>query len=340
MSTRSVRIGPSRVYFPISTSSVVAGFSGGPTLTWAASTISVTDVLVNSENPKLDETAQYYFIIAPLGEDKVYGGYTIGAGSPVSGPVTVSNNLTQGICLQIAASNFTSNLTMAGGMMIFMRKNSSNYIPHSVAYIDPDGNDFSVTIVNEPIPGAVSYTAAQIQTSVVDATGPFGSRVPYGYQYVALSPTTGGVTVNFDANQVPVSPDTGPDYNAVAGRGFSFTFNLLANAIKNVIQANAGNYVKYTLPGSTKVVEMANMANQTAIALLAGNKPWKMVMPPDANRVSEVQVFYATITQNQSANTMAWTKTATTPVSFNVQTINVDTLLDDISAVASYSIKV
>lgn len=340
MSTRSIRIGAAKAYFPLSTTSAVAGFSGAsPTLTWTASSVLALDTLVNGENPVLDTTAQYYFIIAPLGEDKLNGGYTIGSGSPIVGPLTVDGSTTTGFCLQILAANFTTNLNKAGGVLIFMRKNSSDYIPHSIAVVDVNGNDFSTLIVNEPTPGAVGYTAAQLQTAVADTTMPFGSRAPYGYQWVLLSPSTGGIDVSFDVNQVPVSPDNSPDYTAVAGRGCSFSLKLLANAVKDIIRANAGNYAKFTLPGSTKIVEVATMANQTAISLISGNKPWKLLLPPDANRVSEVQVFYAATTQNQTGGNMLWSKSQTTPVDISVQNINVDTLLDDICAVSSYSIR-
>lgn len=340
MSTRSIRIGAAKCYFPLSTANVVSGFSGAsPTLTWTASSVLTTDQLVNDVNPRLDTTASYYFMIAPLGEDKVNGGYTIGSASPIVGPLTIDGTTTNGFCLQILAANFTTNLNKAGGCLVFMRKNSSDYIPHSIAVVDSNGNDFSTTIVSEPLPGAVGYTAAQLQTAVVDTATPFGSRNPYGYSWVLLSPTTGGVTVTFDANEVPVSPDSGPDFNAVAGRGCSFSFSLLANAIKDVIRANAGNYAKYTLPGSTKIVEVATMSMQTAVSIISGNKPWKLVMPPDANRTSEVQVFYAAVTQNQTGGSMLWSKSATTPVQMSVENINVDTLLDDITAVSSYSIR-
>jgi hypothetical protein len=329
---QSFRIGVARVYLPTSTTSALGSFS---TLAPTASATNLLDSAVNDVQSTLDTTAAYSFIIAPIGEDKVYGGYTLGPGSQVFGPVTVSAN--QGILINIPSSSFPSNLSMAGGIAVYMKKNSGNYQPLGPTVMDPNGNDYNFIVVNEPLSGAAAVTAAQLQSSVADPTF-FGSRAPYGYLWLALSPTEGGVTVSYDTNEIPIKPDTGTNFNAVAGRGTTISFKLLANDLKNVIQSTAGNYAQVTdRLGHT--ISTATMSLQTAVAIIQGNKPFKMQLPPDANKISELDVFFASINQNQTPTTLSWTKTATAPVSFVVPTVNADTLLQDCTAIACYKWK-
>lgn len=335
MAIQTYRIGVPKVFLPQRLSSDVGNkIAAVHALTFTASAATPTSLLLNDANPDLDTTASYYVTIAPVGEDKTNGGITFGATSPVTGPITVTAG--QGILVNVANANYVSNMSSAMAMAVFLRKNSGNYQLQGYAYIDPS-NDFNYMITSEPLATASSYTAALLQSTTADDA--IGSRVPYAITYAALTPTTGGVNVSRDVASVTVSPDNAPDYQLATARGTTITFGLLPNDIKQVVQANAGNYAKYSVSGG-HIVETSNMSLATAVALITGNMPLKLVLPPDANRVQEIRLYMGTITQNQSSGAEPWSKTSTTPLQFTFANVLVDALLNDVQVEVCYKFKV
>lgn len=320
MPARTFRIGAARVLLSVddSTTSVPSL----ATLTFSASAVTPTDLILNDVKGSLDTTATYQVIVALVGKDLSNKGYTIGVSSPSSGSLSITTG--QGILVSVTNVNWPANFNKAICAAIFLKKNNGDFQLAEFAYIDPS-NDFKHMIVAEPLLTAPSFTSTLLQSSTTDDT--LGDRAPKGVTYVSLAPTTGGIQVNRRVDTVTVSPDNSADFQIATTRSTEITFQLLPNDVKDIIRASAGNYAKYTSGGRT--IEEAQMSLQTAVALVTGNNPIKLLLPPDKNGKQEIRLYLGTIRQNQTAWTEPWTKTAVTPPSFTFSTVAQDALVID-----------
>lgn len=327
------RIGACKIQSPIRISTALPDLSS---LVFTASALAYDAHERNDVNPKLDTTASYYVMLAPLGEDLTNGGLTYSAGSPVSGPITVSS--TQGIRINIAAANLPANLIKAYAMGVFLKKNTSDFAIVDHFIIDRDGNDFNCMVTYEPLPSTTRYPQSVLQTGTANASyEDLGSRDPVGCDFSSAYRTSGGVEIERVVAQVNVTPDNSVDYNQVTSRGTRIRFNVLANTVKNLVKGNAGFYARWTI--GTKIVEQSTMSLQTAVSSITGNVPIKVTFPPNEFGVSDTKYYLASVLENQTGGTEQWKKDTTTTIPFVIDTVNIDPLLDGTHSELSYNIR-
>lgn len=318
MPAYSFRLGVSTV--SLSQSDPTTSLPSLAALTISASAITPTTLLLNDVKNKLDTSATYQVMIGLMGEDQTNAGYTIGYCSQGSGIVSITSG--QAIQVKVSNASWPANFSKAAAVAIFLKINSADWQLAEFAYLD-DQNDFSHVIVAKPLIDAPKFTTAVLRSTTADTT--LGDRAPTGYTYVSLSPTTGGVTVNRETTTITVSPDTSSDFTLTSSRTATINFQLLANDVADVVRGNAGNYVEYTDSGAT--FKEAQMSLNVAIARVLGNKPIKLLLPPDSRGRQETRLYLGQLTTNQSANTEAWTKTATTPIGFTFSAVPIDRLV-------------
>lgn len=334
MTYKPFRLGTAKVYLPKKTntqlsSTIVAS------LAWTASSTTATDLIVNDANPPLETGANYYVCLAPLGEDRTNGGLTSTKPTPQQGPVTISDPLTDGISLHIAASDYPTNMKNSFAMLIWMKKNSGDWKRQGYAYIDPD-NDFNHMITSEPTAQAQSYTTSQIYATTNDPED-LGSRSPYTIDYVQLTPKTSeGLQIDRQPVGVTVSPDTSQDVQLTSARGASLRFRLLSNSMKDIVRGNAGLFAQFTARVGGATISNSSMSLQSAVALLSGNLPFKIVYPIDSEKVSETKVFLNTIAQSQAASSEQWGRDNVAAVEWSINMISFDTYLQDVQTEISY----
>ncbi len=336
ISSYFTKIGAAKVRFPVKLSSQLPNLS---TLTFTASATNPADYLLNEGFTALTAGNNYYVMTALLGDDRVNGGVTWSAGSPVSGPITVSGT-NPGILLNVAASNYPSGMANAYAMAVFLAKNGSDFALAAYSIIDRNGNDYNYTLINEPLTSQTLYTSTQLQSPTADYVNALeiGSRAPFGCNFSPPFRTTGGVNVQRTVDTVNVNPDNSTAYPQATARGTTITFAVLQNSMKNIVLANAGTYASYTVNGG-HVVSTSNMSLQTAVALTTGNIPIQLIYPPDENRVSQVSFYLASVTTNPIGSNERWSKDSTTPLNYSVSTTNLDPLFNDVSVELGYKFK-
>jgi hypothetical protein len=171
---------------------------------------------------------------------------------------------------------------------------------------------------------ATGFSTALLQSASSDPQ--LGGRVADGNTDEILSLTQGGVQITRDVADVTVPPDQSPDYKVATARGAGLVFKGLANGMQDFVKAVAANFIEYTGDNGSDIQE-SDQTLLTAIAVLFGNRFISMQMPQDSAGVSETRTYIGNLTVNQTQITENWTKTATTPVEFNLQTAPQDYLL-------------
>lgn len=334
MTFKPFRLGSAKVFLPKKTNTQLAN-NAVSSLVFSASAVTPSDKVNNEVVSDLDTTAQYYFRLAPIGEDRTNGGITSTLPTPQSGPVTVSAG--QSITLHIPASGISSvsNLSSAMAMLVWMKKNGGDWKKQGYGYIDAD-NGFIYSVVTEPLTSAQTYTSAQLDSTTNDPDD-LGDRTPYVISYVQLSPKAAdGLQINRNPSTVNVSPDTGPDVSFVTSRGAALQFRLLSNGMKEIVNANAGTFSQISINGKT--VKQAQMSMQTATALLTGNLPFKIVYPADQSRASEIKLFLNCVAQSQSGNQEQWGRDNVAAVTYNINMASFDTYFLDVPTEVGYLI--
>jgi hypothetical protein len=306
------------IYQPITTS--LPSASGvGFTVTTMAPTVSIPNDI---RGPLISGTA-YQVIWAFLGHDSVNNGYTVTAGSSASGAVTPSTG--QGLLVNIPVGNFPAGSSNTPAIAIFTKAGNGNYNLNEFAYYNANsGYDFNHFLGYSPLfsaPG--NFTASLLQSASSDPV--LGSRSAVGWSKSTLSPTTGGVRVTREVTQVTVRPDTSADFPIATTRTAEITFQLLPNDIINVVEGNAGTYVQYTASNGF-IYEEAQMSINTASALITGNNPMVLLMPPDNSGTQAVRLYLGQLLQNQTQNVENWTKTDTAPIGYTYSAVAIDTL--------------
>lgn len=317
MPSQSFRIGVSTLSLSLDSSTALPSLAS---LTFTASAITPTTLLRNDIKNELSTTPTYQVILGLVGRDDTNQGYTVGNCSPGSGILSLTSG--QVIEVKVPNANWPSNYNLAAAVAVFLKIGTANFQLAGFAYLD-DQNDFSYVIKAKPVINAPKFATSLLQSTTSDTT--LGDRAPKGYTFSELSPTTGGVTVTRETNQVNIDPDTGVAFNVAAGRTASISFQLLSNDIIDVVRGNAGDYVEYTSGGAT--FKMADMSMTTAVVKTVGNRPLKMTLPPDNAGVQEVRLYLGQLTQNQEGNTEAWTKSAPTPITYTYSPVTLDKLL-------------
>jgi hypothetical protein len=318
---QSFRIGVSQIALSQPTGTLIGSASGvGFTVTAQAP----TTLVLNDVKSALSSVATQV-ILAFLGQDLVNGGYTITQSTSACAAVTPTAG--QGLLINIPVANLSAvtNVGNCPAVAVFIKQGAANYVLAEFAYL-AGSTDFNHMVVANPLQSAPSgFTAASLTSGASNTI--WGSRLAGGWTFTTLSPTTGGVTVNRDVSTVSVSPDTAGDFNIAVTRTASIEFSLLPNDVINVVQGNAGNFVQYTASNGN-VIQEAQMSLFTAAALILGNNPMTMLMPPDSNGIQEVRLYLGQLLQNQTSNTEAWVKTATTPIKYTLSAAPIDLLIN------------
>lgn len=320
MPSNTFRVGVASVQIPIDTNSALGSLS---TLAYSVSSLTPSNYLLNDVNNPLPTATNMQVMLGLVGRDATNGGYTVGYCSPGSGILTVAAG--NGIYINVPSANLAgiSNISTAFAMAIFLKIGNANFQLAEFAYIDPAA-DFNHMIIAKPMLDAPFFATSLLQSTTVDTT--LGNRAPLGYTFLTLSPTTGGVNVTRDVSEVTFKPDTGTDFSIPTARTASIAFELLSNAIFDVVRGNSGNAVTFTATGGQVITE-AQMSLNTALVRVPGNKPMKMIMPPDQNGVQEIRLFLGQLVQNTQKNQEAWKKDAPVPISYTFSPCSIDRLI-------------
>lgn len=179
-------------------------------------------------------------------------------------------------------------------------------------------------IVSKPLRVSPRFSTAVLTASTSDPI--LGDRAPLGVTWEEITPTTGDFNFRRPVQSVNVSPNTGPDFTVATGRGTGISFQSLVNDIKTFVRAAAGIYVKYT-DSNGDVIEEARLSLNTAQAILRGNRAVQVYLPPDNTGNQEIRLLIGMLTFNQQELTEAWSKGATTPVTFQFDPASLDKLI-------------
>ena len=301
------------------------------TTVFSACAMTPDDELLNDVNNPLLSTDTYEVIVGLVGRETVGTGYTVGRCSLSSGSLT----LTSGQMIKVTVENaaWPAGFDTAICAVVFLKTNASNYQLCQFAYIDPS-SDFTTVIKAKPLRVAPSFTYALLTSTTSDTI--LGSRSGLGVTYEEITPTTGTFNFRRPVSTVTVSPNTGADFQIATTRSSGIEFQSLVNDVKAWVQAAAGNYVSYQHNSATR--KEAHMSLNTAQSLLRGNRPIKVVMPVDpADDTQETRLLIGCLTVNNIELTEAWSKTATTPVSFRFDAAPLDKLITNQHVELSYS---
>lgn len=283
--------------------------------------IATDDLFLNDINSPLVSGDTISVIIGLVGADILNKGYTVARCSNAAS-MTIDGNKTVQVIMPYATMGGSFDEAVA--VAVFVKFNAATlYQLQGFGYIDSNATNFTYIIDSKPLRAAPSFTSTILQALTVDPT--LGSRVGYGYTYETLTPTTGDMTENFPTVQVPVSPNTGPDFNIRTTVSEGFSFQLLQNDLRSFIRAGGGNYVEYTYGGVRH--RQGHTALATAQAIIRGNQPMKINFPPDSSGFAETKLLIGNLTFNQQEFTAAWSKTAPTPVTFVFQPAVLDKLI-------------
>jgi hypothetical protein len=326
MPSQSFRIGPAQVSIYTPNGSILPPASS---VGFTAALINPTTLYLNSVKKALTLGTGYQVVWGYLGVDNVNGGYTVTVCSSAAPSVTPLS-ATPAIYMNIPAANLPAGAANTPAVAIFLKAGNGNYTLAEFAQLNVNsGIDFNHVITEAPLfsnPG--NFTLATLQAATVDPT--LGSRVAGGWSPTVLSPTTGGVTVTRSVTQVTVSPDNTADFQIVTTRTVQISFQLLANDVLNVIQGNAGSFVQYTSTNNG-IIQEAQMSLNTAAALISGNNPMALLMPPDSSGNQEVRLYLGQLLQNQQQNTEDWKKDSTTPIGFTYSAVSIDKLTNSLN---------
>ena len=338
MSLQKVRIGILDLELPVQSQNLVPSA--------LSITPSVSDIpLVNGSskidndiNPRLSTADTYQFVVGFVGEDRVNGGYTVGVCSQGTGVATIADNA-NGMRISIPNGSLPAFYDEAVCMAVFVKINaSSKYQLCKLSFIDPEG-DFNTIITHKPLRSAPKFNLSTLQTNVsTDAT--LGSRVGYGFTFEQIEPTTQEITERYQVTTVPVSPNTGPDFNIRTSVASGLEFKLLLNDIKDFVNAVGGYWAKYNDVSGLNEIEEGMYSLATAQAIFRGNRPVRVTYPPDGLGNAEVALFLGLLTFNQTELTAAWSKSADTPVNFVFESAILDRLINSQHAKVSYKIRV
>ena len=318
-----IRMGVVDVQVPVRTSNIMGGMD---TITPVACVVTNSNPLHNDLNPPLATTDTYKFVLALAGEDRVNGGYTFAEASEETAAVSITNVQTQCIRLSVANELLPANWDEAAFMVVFVKVNSSSkYQQVKNALIPIDGDDFVTSIMGKPMRSAQRFTLAFLQ-STNDTDLKAGSRYPYGFTFETVEPTTGAINETYNIDSITVDINTGPSFTQKTSTAVGLSFQTILNDIKTVVRSAGGLVAKFLDPDGVAITEGATgLAN--AVAIFKGNQPVRVNYPPDSFGNVEEAVFLSLQVQNNNSLTLAWSKSATTPVDITYEAAIIDALL-------------
>jgi hypothetical protein len=302
-------------------------------LVFTASGITATNVVNNDVRQPLSQATTYQVMIGLLGYDVTNGGFAVTPTSPGSGVIQLTGTQNS-IWIQVPNGNWPANYNEAIVAMVFIKSGTGNWQSCDFAYVDQNKQS-NFFISAQPLSSAPFFTTSVLQSYGVDPAAVFTTRVAYGNTYTQLGPTTGGVTFDRGVSTVTISPDNGPDYQAVTTRGCNLTFQTLPNAMIDFVRATSGVFTQ--APGDgTSTIRVSQQTLLTAQALLKGNRALQVAMPADSTGVGETRIYVGNLTISQTAVTTSFTKTAQAPIQYNLQTAAQDSLILNMSSEVSY----
>ena len=287
--------------------------------TIAYSVVTPTTVRRNSPTVPVGGNS-YKVVLASMGYDDTYGGYTVGISSPES--TTESPASGQGILARIA-SVLPSNLAKAVAMSVWMEIGSQDPQLTKFSYVDP-AHDWATLIMNQAIPSAPTVPFATLNAATFNPV--VGGRVTNGVLWTPQVPTTGGVHFDHVATTINVSQDDTVDYSRVTARATDISFSILDSSMTTFAQGLGGDTWQFTDTNSD-VVQEAQTDLYAVVATDAGNQAVKFVMPPDSVGISTYRLNIG----NQIVNTVAFkedfTKNEQFRFDYNLQHVATDTML-------------
>lgn len=322
MPSTQIRIGVPQIFLSIDNGVTLPDISAVvPTVVSA----TPTDFLNNDVNQPLLTTDDYNVRVGLVGMDMVNKGYTVGKCTAALVSTVSPGSAGDGLTVNIANGDWPSGFDSAVCAVIFLKTNAGSYQLCDFAYIDPiyDMN-FMVTV--KPLRVAPIFLTALLSGTTADPI--LGSRVPKGISWQEITPTTGQFSFRRQVVTVGVSPNNSPDYQIATGRSTSVTFQALVNDVKQFVRAAAGVYVQF-VGDNDSVITNAKLGLNTAQAIIRGNRPLLVFLPPDQNGDQEVRLLLGLLTFNQIELEEAWNKGADTPVNFNFEAASLDLLLTD-----------
>lgn len=327
MSVRHFRSGAIRVYLPkVEKSITTPNFN---LITPLVSAITVDDELLRDVRDKVSSSANYQILLAPHTLGQTVKGYVSGQASAGSGVITGITS-SQGILISVAASSWAANSNYLAGVQVWLKKGNDNFKLHSIVPIDT-ANLWQTVVVTDCTVDAISKTATVLQsTTADDDLGPAG-RLGYGVSFTLAGISQDGVNVDDSVEQINYRPDTSTNYFLAITRGMTVSFSLLNNSQKDIVNANAGEYVKWT-DGQAEI-KQALMNYQSSSAIATGNVPLRLIYPVDENKALEELYMYATVAENQTGSQSNWGKQNPPVTSYTYSTINMDGLLQAVHAV-------
>ena len=321
------RIGVPQIFPGVPNNLVVPHCSS---LVFSASGATPTDFIFNSADRALLPTDTYQVVVALFGQDQVNGGYAVSWSSPSSGNLKITN---PGDVIEVRIPNANwpnQNFMYAAGAVAFLKINNGNFQRAALGYVD-QSDDCIMSIKRKPLSGVPSIPIETLFSNdpSLDKTGVCGSRDPRGFNLeIEITPTTNTINVRRDVSNVNVSPNNGPNYRVKTSSAGTLSFQSLVNDIKTWVMAIGGNYIKWNSTTGSGTYEEADLSLATAQAILQGNMPIKLIMPPDPSTgQQEIRVMFGNLLTNQSEITEAWSKEATTPVMFQYEAAAVDKLM-------------
>ena len=327
MSSKSFRVGSATVALSVDDSTSIPSCAS---LTFTASAATPTDLLLNDINTALPTSTNMQVIVGLVGRDSTNGGYTVSRTSVSSGNLTVTSG--QGILVTVVNANWPANFDKAICAAIFLKIGSSDFYLADLAYIDTS-TDFKHMIMARPVQGAQQFTSALLQSTTTDTV--LGDRAGLGVTYRNLTPKTSeGLTITRNTSTVNISPDTGPDFTLTTARSVTLSFQLLANDLRDIVAGNSGLYSQYSSGGLN--IKESQMSLQTASAKVTGNRPIKVVLPPDNQGIQETRLYLGQLTQNQEGNTETWGRDAFAAIGYTFSAVPTDALLDNVHTEISY----
>lgn len=326
MPSKSFRTGVPTVQIPVESSTSLPSLA---TLTFTASAVTPVDSSLNDVRRALDPSVTYQVSIGLLGRDSTTGGYTVGRCSPSSGDLTISAG--QGIQISVQNEDWPAGVEEAFAVAVWLKSGAGNFALCQYAYMDPDA-DFVTAVFARPTSESMRKSITLLQSASSDDD--LGDRDAKGFTFRTPTPTSGGVQISRDVSTVTFTPDTANDFQGTTTRTASISFELLQNDVKDIVDANAGTYIKHTFEGTT--YEESQMSLFSASARLTGNKPLKLVMPQDGNGYQEIRLYIGQLTQNQEGNQESWTKDNQTTVSYSYSPAPLDTLVQGVNTEITY----
>src|SRR3990167_2063340 len=321
MAIKEFRAGPSQVYPGISDKNTT--LPALTTLTFTASADTPTTLERNSGRTALPTSTNIQVIVGLVGED-AGGGYSVTRCSPNSGTLTVTSGQT--IKVKVLNADWPASFNKAAGVAVFLKFGSADEWQLAKVAPTDSTNDFVTAVLARPRLGAKKFTEALLQSVTATDTA-LGDRVPTGYDFPEVTPTTDNVVIRYSTENITFKPNNAGDFANPTARPVGVTFNGLINDLQTVSRAVAADYVEYT--DSAVTFKESDQGFKTAVAIIKGNKPLKMLFPPDNSGNQEELLFMSLLLENTEEVALNWSKGDQTPVPFVYNQAPLDHLFDN-----------